>query len=568
MDQKCIGDRRKPLNRLIIPVGNGFVRQVAACHDESREPLLEQQVVERRIGEHGPDIAVGRGHSTGEDGTRPFAQQHYGMLGPGQKPRLHGVDQGKPRHGFQIPRHHGEGLFVPVLASSQFRHGGVVGGVHRQVITAEPLDRDDLAFGQKLHGPVDGVPRQTGTRGIHQPQRRAAVGAGYGLSMESAIHRIFVLGPTGIAQGKARHGSIGPVIGNSSDEGIAGPTVGAVDERIAVAPVRRVKEFPKAVRTDIAVGGHPHRTRSLAALADDKRAIPLGCNFLNGDSGNDRQGRGITHNGGAKGSEGAGITFSFHDDTGTAVPDPSDDTVMGSQPEDEGAEPDALDDALNGYPEPEHHGRIPDLPLHRRNAVGQPCIPGIHPLAGPARNLKDRNPRAHPPGHLQAFLDIEIHVGEQVDLVEQHNVCRVEHIRIFEGFVLPLGNRQNHHFVMLSQIKRSGANQITHVFDEEEIQRVQIEFLGGMPNHVGIEMAAGAGVDLPGRHAGGGNALRIVVGLLVPFDDGTAIPARQISKGPLKGGCLAGARRTHKIEDKHSLFREKRPIVGGKVIIA
>jgi hypothetical protein len=42
--------------------------------------------------------------------------------------------------------------------------------------------------------------------------------------------------------------------------------------------------------------------------------------------------------------------------------------------------------------------------------------------------------------------------------------------------------------------------------------------LHGVADHVGVEVAALAGVDLDGRRAGGADALGVVAGLLVAFD--------------------------------------------------
>ncbi len=48
-----------------------------------------------------------------------------------------------------------------------------------------------------------------------------------------------------------------------------------------------------------------------------------------------------------------------------------------------------------------------------------------------------------------------------------------------------------------------------------------------MHHHMGIQVAAGTGIDLLDRHAGGGDPAGIVVGLLIPFDHrATILPDR------------------------------------------
>jgi hypothetical protein len=78
-----------------------------------------------------------------------------------------------------------------------------------------------------------------------------------------------------------------------------------------------------------------------------------------------------------------------------------------------------------------------------------------------------------------------------------------------------------------------------------------------MTNHVGVQMTAGAGVDLLHRHSGRRDAPGIVVGLLVPLNDGTADLAAQVFQGPLKNGGLAGAGRADQIEGEDSFVCEE-----------
>ena len=88
-----------------------------------------------------------------------------------------------------------------------------------------------------------------------------------------------------------------------------------------------------------------------------------------------------------------------------------------------------------------------------------------------------------------------------------------------------------------------------------------------MANHVGVQVAAGAGVDLAHRDPGGGDPVGVVAGLLVPLDDGAAGLTLQVGEGPLQEGGLAGAGGADQVEDEDPLFAEKRPVAGSQPVV-
>ena len=102
--------------------------------------------------------------------------------------------------------------------------------------------------------------------------------------MEAPVERVVVLGLALNAHPEARHGRLGAVVGNAHDDREARTAVGAVDERVAVAPVGRVEELRETRVAGRHVGGD-QRVRLAVALGwqDPEAALARGLNALGGD---------------------------------------------------------------------------------------------------------------------------------------------------------------------------------------------------------------------------------------------------------------------------------------------
>jgi hypothetical protein len=94
--------------------------------------------------------------------------------------------------------------------------------------------------------------------------------------VEAAVGRIAVLALTGRAHGEAGHGCARPVVGDARDDGEPRPAIRAVDERVAVAPIRRVEQLGEAVTA----GGRVRRDQCVSFPAGvagrDREARLLG----------------------------------------------------------------------------------------------------------------------------------------------------------------------------------------------------------------------------------------------------------------------------------------------------
>ena len=77
--------------------------------------------------------------------------------------------------------------------------------------------------------------------------------------------------------GEAAHGSLGAIVGHVGYDGESGSAVGAVDERISVAPVRWVAQLAQTVVTDADIrGDQSELPLGLLALLDGKGAVADG----------------------------------------------------------------------------------------------------------------------------------------------------------------------------------------------------------------------------------------------------------------------------------------------------
>ena len=100
---------------------------------------------------------------------------------------------------------------------------------------------------------------------------------------------------------------------------------------------------------------------------------------------------------------------------------------------------------------------------------------------------------------------VEVERRGHIDLVEQQRARMLEDPRVLERLVVALRHGQNHDREVLAQVKVNGAHQVAHVLDEDDVDGVQahtgVERIDGLRDHVALQVAKAAGVDLDGGHA-------------------------------------------------------------------
>jgi hypothetical protein len=198
------------------------------------------------------------------------------MLGAFKESFFFRADEAEFAHAVERSRHERERLLFTVLALSKPDDGRLGSRVHHEVKPAEPLHRDNAAFLEKANALADGIfHRELRSLPIEEPTTRSAAGAGVGLGVEAAVLRVLVLATAIGAQGKRIHRGERTVVGEPSDERIAGAAVGAVDEGISKASVSGVEELREAGPTYRHVRGNQSRRRSAFFAFLDAEAFRL-----------------------------------------------------------------------------------------------------------------------------------------------------------------------------------------------------------------------------------------------------------------------------------------------------
>ena len=109
-----------------------------------------------------------------------------------------------------------------------------------------------------------------------EPNLRPTDGAGNRLGVKAAVSRVVIFRGAVGAERKARHAGVGPVIRDGLDDSKARAAVGAVDERVAVPPIPRVKKFAPAIRADRQIRRNGQEVpRLILALANHESRINL-----------------------------------------------------------------------------------------------------------------------------------------------------------------------------------------------------------------------------------------------------------------------------------------------------
>jgi len=116
--------------------------------------------VQRRVGEHRTQPGQPRGDARqGRVTVGPLAKQHDRPVARAQELLFRVTESNQSLKGVQVCGHHGERLFLAVLAGTQPRDRVGIAGVAEQVEATQALDGQDLAVAKPSHRLGDRVGR-------------------------------------------------------------------------------------------------------------------------------------------------------------------------------------------------------------------------------------------------------------------------------------------------------------------------------------------------------------------------------------------------------------------------
>ncbi len=164
----------------VVVDGDGLFAEVGAGHHEGVDARIgKEQMLQRRVGQKDAEPGNAR-----RDGSGNAASDHGGARGRWAARMVRssdsssGVSVADCAGGIEIAHHDGQRLAVAMLALAQAHDGGLVGGVHAQMESADAFDGHDLAGHEAIDGGGDGIGRRnlrsvgatSHTRGPHTAQ--------------------------------------------------------------------------------------------------------------------------------------------------------------------------------------------------------------------------------------------------------------------------------------------------------------------------------------------------------------------------------------------------------------
>ena len=166
----------------------------------------------------------------------------------------------------------------------------------------------------------------------------------------------------------------------------------------------------------------------------------------------------------------------------------------------------------------------------------QPSEPFRQSLARLAGYSNDVDVAVDAAGILFGDANIEWHVGQQIDLVQDQQLRLEKDRGVFERLVFSLRDAENHKFCRFAQIVARRTDEVADVFDQQQIDVLQTPIEKGPFDHAGIEMACAAGGNLLHRKPKPGQPFRVVFRLDVPGENGHSFAVDRSFQGCVRAG--------------------------------
>ena len=180
--------------------------------------------------------------------------------------------------------------------------------------------------------------------------------------------------------------------------------------------------------------------------------------------------------------------------------------------------------------------------------VVDPMHPFIEAARRFARDLKDRRVVIEGAKIAMELLKTKVGVGQQVRLVQHERANFVKEQGILGGFIVAFGDAQDADLGRLAKIELRRTRDIADVFNEQQIDPVQVQFAKTPLHKRRFQMACAAGEELDHRHGEFFNALGITCCRNIAFEHGDAVAVFEKWDRALQQRRFTGAWRADEID--------------------
>src|SRR5581483_6103357 len=118
----------------------------------------------------------------------------------------------------------------------------------------------------------------------------------------------------------------------------------------------------------------------------------------------------------------------------------------------------------------------------------EPGAPGVDAGARPAAGLDDGRSGIDVGQVGQEAREVEVEVGEEVDLVDDDDVGGPEHHRVLERLLLALGDGVDHGPGVFADGELRRADEVADVLDQQQVEVGQRQAVQPGPDHGGVEV--------------------------------------------------------------------------------
>jgi len=164
------------------------------------------------------------------------------------------------------------------------------------------------------------------------------------------------------------------------------------------------------------------------------------------------------------------------------------------------------------------------------------------------RDRQQRHLRIQTGDVLPEPVHVEGDAGREVHLVEQQHGGGGDDVGVLGGLVIALGHTEHADLQILAQIEAHRADQVAHVLDEQQVDRIEVQLPHRLADLVGVEAAALAGVDLHDMRGPASESLGVARGGQVADDHPRAANAGESLQRRLQQSRLSAAGPAHQVD--------------------